>query len=664
MRRRFNTAERQQLFLRSGGNCEKCDAPLLKSWHADHVIPFSQGGSTVISNAQALCPACNLKKGDKCMKVPDWFSERRRWQEECYGRVLKKWGAGERDFLVEAYPGSGKTAFALWMIMNWLTKNNGSRVVVVAPSDNLRLQWMHEAASFGIHLDNEYNGTYTLASDMHGVVQTYATIANNPLAFQSVVSSGGLAVLDEVHHAGDQLSWGDGLKSAFDTIQHTAFKVLALSGTPFRSDNARIPFVEYINAGNGVLKGRPDYRYGYGEALSDGVVRSIIFPEYEGETTWMDEMGMRSMSFDDKASRDDSSKRLRAALNASPDNEFVCELIRHAHEKLVSIRGEYHPDAGGLIVATDVRHAYDLQNLMYSLVGIRPDVVASKEDGGDPDKEASDRVASFRDGSDPWIIAVNMISEGVDIKRLRVGVYLSNKKTPLFLTQVIGRVIRMLPNIKKQEAFFFFPKEASFVEVISNLQQERDHLIIEDGFDDDDDDGGDIGMSSDGGDMEPVVFVPVSGLYTGHVHEYGGEQYTQGEVDHAAELAKSFGIDADPVKLAAALRKDRGALYTSPATVKVSPDLPKKLVNKRLRSRVNKLVKRLSHLMHNNTEGRKELGWVHGGYAKTHDDKFVYTAVYLYMRQQTGVGKKIAEMTTDELHAAILWATKEVSRWK
>ncbi len=47
----------------SGNYCQKCRKKLDRNFHADHIVPFSKGGKTILKNAQALCSSCNLKKG-------------------------------------------------------------------------------------------------------------------------------------------------------------------------------------------------------------------------------------------------------------------------------------------------------------------------------------------------------------------------------------------------------------------------------------------------------------------------------------------------------------------------------------------------------------------------------------------------------------------------
>lgn len=65
MRRRFNKRERNAMYLAASGNCEECSRELELGWHGDHVQAYAKDGVTDVSNGQALCPDCNLKKGKK-----------------------------------------------------------------------------------------------------------------------------------------------------------------------------------------------------------------------------------------------------------------------------------------------------------------------------------------------------------------------------------------------------------------------------------------------------------------------------------------------------------------------------------------------------------------------------------------------------------------------
>src|SRR5690606_24769940 len=96
-----------------------------------------------------------------------------------------------------------------------------------------------------------------------------------------------LVILDEIHHAGDSLTWGDAVREAFDP----ATRRLALTGTPFRSDTSPIPFVTYAPDVDGVPRSVADYSYGYGPALADGVVRPVLFMAYSGDMHWRTNAG-------------------------------------------------------------------------------------------------------------------------------------------------------------------------------------------------------------------------------------------------------------------------------------------------------------------------------------------------------------------------------------
>ena len=79
-------------------------------------------------------------------------------------------------------------------------------------------------------------------------------------------------ILDEVHHGGDALSWGEAIRDAFEP----ATRRLSLTGTPFRSDAHPIPFVTYAPGHDGVPRSVADYTYGYAHALADHVVRPVL----------------------------------------------------------------------------------------------------------------------------------------------------------------------------------------------------------------------------------------------------------------------------------------------------------------------------------------------------------------------------------------------------
>jgi superfamily II DNA or RNA helicase len=228
------------LYLAADGRCSACGTDLGPGWHADHVAPYSTGGPTDVINGQALCPACNLKKGDTYMS--NWTGpELRDWQRQALDAYIAK---AATDFLAVATPGAGKTTFAVRLAHELLAAGIVQRVVVVVPTEHLKVQWANSAHRCGIDLDpttKNANGL-EVATDYQGAVLTYAQVSMQPdLHRMGCGRRSTLVILDEVHHAGDEKAWGDAVRHAFgDTTRR-----LSLSGTPFRSDQAAIPGVRY-----------------------------------------------------------------------------------------------------------------------------------------------------------------------------------------------------------------------------------------------------------------------------------------------------------------------------------------------------------------------------------------------------------------------------------
>ena len=380
----------------------------------------------------------------------------RPWQRD----ALDRYEQSERvDFLAVATPGAGKTTFALTAARLTLPSIDG-RLVIVAPTRHLKEQWADAAEAFGLHLDANWSPTEPLPADVHGLVTTYQQVGSSPESV-AVVANGGFVILDEIHHAGDERSWGEGIRIACAG----AARRLSLSGTPFRSDTRAIPFVNYQS--DQVV---PDIEYGYGDALADGrVVRPVFFPRFGGHMEWMaPDGGLVAASFDDTLTRNLSNQRLRAAL--SLDGEWLPSVIGHAHEQLMKLR-EQHPDAGGLVIAMDQTHAQQIATLLRDRYGVNPTVAVSD------DPAASEKIAKFAGSRAPWIVAVRMVSEGVDIPRLRVGVYATTTTTELFFRQAVGRIVRWTGGRGSTRAFLFVPDDIRLRHWANQIKEVRRHRL-------------------------------------------------------------------------------------------------------------------------------------------------------------------------------------------
>jgi superfamily II DNA or RNA helicase len=374
-------------------------------------------------------------------------------------------GKGPRDFLAAATPGAGKTTFALRLASELLRRRVIDRIVVVAPTEHLKSQWADAAARVSIRLDPAFtNRHYAPARQYHGVAVTYAQVAVKASVHQRLVEDARtLVILDEAHHGGDALSWGDALRAAY----RRATRRLLLSGTPFRSDTAPIPFVEYHPDEHGIRLSRTDYSYGYRRALEDGVVRPVIFLVYAGQMRWRTKTGdeMEAQLGQDNT-KDITAQAWRTALD--PEGQWIPAVLRSADRRLSEVR-EQVPDAGGLVIATDQTAARAYADILRGITGEEPAVVLSDE------AEASARIESFSSSTTRWMVAVRMVSEGVDVPRLAVGVYATSASTPLFFAQAIGRFVRA--RRRGETASVFLPNVPQLLALAGELERQRDHAL-------------------------------------------------------------------------------------------------------------------------------------------------------------------------------------------
>ncbi len=384
----------------------------------------------------------------------------RPWQRAAFDKFAAK-GDDVPDFLAVATPGAGKTTFAL-TCARWALAQERRRLIVVAPTSHLKIQWSLAAHRLGLQLDPEWSPSGGIAKDVHGIVTTFQQVATGDTAnVLKGLAHDAFVILDELHHAGDEKAWGDAVRLAFSG----AHRRLCLSGTPFRSDTAAIPFVRYDDG-----QAFADYEYGYGDALSDGgVVRPVYFPRIDGNMEWSAPDGaVLSASFQDELGRDGMSQRLRAAL--SLEGEWLPHVLEQGHERLMYLR-DSHPEAGGLVIAMDQEHAQGIARLIRTRFGTPADVVVSDDPG------ASKKITAFAESDAPWLVSVRMVSEGVDIPRLRVGVYASTVSTELFFRQAVGRFVRWQAGRSSQKAFVYLPDDVRLRTHAFQIMESRRHVL-------------------------------------------------------------------------------------------------------------------------------------------------------------------------------------------
>ncbi|MGV9366473.1 DEAD/DEAH box helicase [Amycolatopsis sp. NPDC003731] len=386
----------------------------------------------------------------------------RAWQRRALTKYLTR---KPKDFLAVATPGAGKTVFGLRIAAELLSDRTVEAITIVTPTEHLKHQWAASAAAAGIAIDSNFrNGTGVTSSDYNGVALTYAQVAAHPTLHRvRTENRKTLVILDEIHHGGDAKSWGDAIREAFTP----AVRRLSLTGTPFRSDDSAIPFVTYEPDAGGFQRSKADHAYGYADALADGVVRPVVFLAYSGEASWRTSAGEEfTARLGEPLTAEQNARAWRTALD--PAGEWIPAVLQAADTRLSQVRQSV-PDAGGLVIATDQESARAYAKILERISGEMPTLVLSD------DPKASGRIKEFSETNERWIVAVRMVSEGVDVPRLAVGVYATSASTPLFFAQAIGRYVRVRK--KGETASVFLPSVPVLLELASELEAQRDHVL-------------------------------------------------------------------------------------------------------------------------------------------------------------------------------------------
>ncbi len=462
----------------------------------------------------------------------------RAWQREALDR-LAAWQDG--PFLISAAPGAGKTRPALELAAGLLAKRLAKRVVVLCPTTPLTRQWAAAAAALGVQLQPDAQSAAP-PRDFDGVAVTYARVASDPRAWAASVGADTLVVVDEAHHLGEDLAWGVGFRTAFAPAR----RWLLLSGTPFRSDATPIPGVRYD--ADGVVV--PDVSYTYAEAVAEGICRPVAFVTFDGSLSWRSGEDVIESSFETVLSGREASRRYRTAISTElPDG--LPRILREADAKLRAVRAGGHRDAGALAVAADATHARQIAKLLAEATGRTPLVVLHTE------ANAARKLADFRGSREPWIVAVNMVSEGVDIPRLRVGVYATAAKTPLIFRQIVGRFVRTTRGASAEASWLYLPAEQTLRRHAAEVEDELRHVLRREELDD----GFDEPAERRASEPSPSAdFVPLSAEFEAQMTLFGAPRATAASAAGAAASEPEQPVALAAFERRAELRKERSRL--------------------------------------------------------------------------------------------------------
>jgi len=408
----------------------------------------------------------------------------RNWQKEA---LAKAWEwlverGEDRHFLVNAAPGAGKTLYSCALAQELIQSEEIERVIVIAPRTEVVNQWADDFRTVtGRHMARVTGADGDIEAMAIDVCSTWSAIQGLLPELQAVCqSSKTLVICDEHHHAAVQAAWGKGANGAFADAKY----VLVLTGTPIRSDGAESVWLAYDNAGAIDHPEEGTYVLTYGDAVELGYCRPVTFHRHEGRfTVDLDDGSQVSVSGQVKAVLPESLKRIPALQRAldfyrlarTPQFEkngitplvdgYQGTMIQWGIDKLNDLRHRM-PNAGGLIIAPNIEMAEYMVNLIEAIEGDKPMLVHSQM------ANPNSKIRAFRNTDKRWLVSVAMVSEGVDIKRLRVLIYLPNALTELAFRQAVGRVVRTLGNDDDTRAYVILPAFETFERYARRVEDE------------------------------------------------------------------------------------------------------------------------------------------------------------------------------------------------
>ncbi len=418
----------------------------------------------------------------------------RPWQESAINKALNWLVVKKKDkrFLINAAPGAGKTICAAVLAKNLIDAGEIQRVIVIAPRREVVKQWKDE---FKIVTNRamliETGGNEDLGLDL---CSTWNSVENNLPLFKKICSEfKTLVICDEHHHAAVNAVWGNSAINSFDDAKY----VVVLTGTPIRTDGKAPVWFSYSEDGSRLSHSQEgSYTLTYGEAVDLKYCRPVFFHRHEGKFTVVLKdggepiaiSGKDGVNINENKHKKNFVKAIQKSLDfytlarspqykkdqKTPDlNSYQASMLEWGVSKLEDTKDRL-PNAGGLVIAPNIIVAEYMSVLLEMLTNKKPILVHSKT------KNAEEKIDAFRHSNKDWLVSVAMISEGVDIKRLRVLIYLPNAQTELSFRQAIGRIVRSMGPEDDSRGYVVMPTHNIFEEYARRVEGEMKAADFED----------------------------------------------------------------------------------------------------------------------------------------------------------------------------------------
>ena len=397
----------------------------------------------------------------------------RPWQAEAIKKALKCYRDKiHKVFLIDAAPGAGKTLCSSVLAKNLIEDDSIERVIVIAPRKEVVDQWSEDfRIATGRTMTKVVGADADFSEYGLDICATWQSLGKLRDGIRKICKrEKTLVICDEHHHAAAESIWGKGADDAFDLAKY----ILILSGTPVRSDGKEPIWFEYNPEGEINHPSDATYKLTYGEAVELNYCRPISFHRHEGKFhVKLEGSDPISVSGAEGVKIEGELKRIKGLQEALDYYKLACTpqyktdgktpnpqsyqttMLEWGIDKLHNIR-ERMPNAGGLVIAPNIEVAEYMAKILEELDDEKPMLVHSNI----ANPEA--KIKAFRNSTKRWIVSVAMVSEGVDIKRLRVLVFLPNAQTELFFRQAMGRVVRTIDVEDDTRAYVVMPTHKIF----------------------------------------------------------------------------------------------------------------------------------------------------------------------------------------------------------
>jgi superfamily II DNA or RNA helicase len=380
----------------------------------------------------------------------------RRWQQQSATQAIKKYSLGQQHFLCLATPGAGKTRMAAEVAARLFQKGKIDFVICFSPS-------VTTAKGMQNTLEDILNAPLTGRMGAKGVCVTYQSLNHKDMGFWDVFRQHRVfAIFDEIHHCGgndinDANVWAQHI---LVNVQSHAYFTLALSGTPWRSDNRPVTLSKYSELDGSI---HCDFEYGLADAISEKVCRIPYVTVIENDNIRLASntdgplvyKSIQQMLLDESVS-------YQTVVEADSVIDFC---LQEANKQLKTIK-RHNPNAAALIVASTIEHAERIAKKLRLGISNSVSVVTSRNNDSDL------IIEQFQNTNTEWLVSVGMVSEGTNIPRLQVCCHLTRIKTELHFRQILGRIMRLANTDINIQAHLFAPAQPKIVEYAKRLYED------------------------------------------------------------------------------------------------------------------------------------------------------------------------------------------------